>query len=55
MPRSREYFETFRPGLVASEVAQKVTDYLADLGCHILPEGVPRRPPGVRKAGGKFG
>jgi uncharacterized protein (DUF2236 family) len=33
----REYFENFRPDLVGSEVAQRMMDYLVDLGYHILP------------------
>ena len=45
VPRTREgirrYFDDFRPDLVGSEVAQKMMDYLVDLGYHILPERVP--------------
>lgn len=45
VPRTREgiraYFEGFRPDLVGSEVAQRMMDYLVDLGYHILPERVP--------------
>ncbi|MFV8167516.1 oxygenase MpaB family protein [Mycobacterium sp. 134] len=46
VPRTREgiraYFESFRPDLVGSEVAQRMMDYLVDLGYHILPERMPR-------------
>lgn len=38
----REYFESFRPDLVGSEVAQRMMNYLVDLGYHILPEKMPR-------------
>lgn len=38
----REYFEGFRADLVGSEVAQRMMDYLVDLGYHILPERMPR-------------
>jgi uncharacterized protein (DUF2236 family) len=37
----REYFENFRPDLVGSEVAQRMMDYLVDLGYHILPDKMP--------------
>jgi uncharacterized protein (DUF2236 family) len=37
----REYFENFRPDLVGSEVAQRMMDYLVDLGYHILPVQMP--------------
>ena len=37
----RAYFETYRPKLVGSEVAQDMMDYLLDLTAEILPASVP--------------